>query len=89
MIADQERGRPDQLDIAAAEQAAPEQQKCRDEQRGGRRECVEAGARVALDRDAKGGEREDRDDHLVRNATGSDVTISHNGEDTDSEEKND
>ena len=87
MIADEKSRRHHQLDVAAAEQAAPEQQKRRGKERDTRRESIEGGARVSCQRDPEGGERQDSDNELVRNPASSDVTVSDDGEDADPEDK--
>ena len=87
MIADEQPGGGHQLDIAAAEKAAPEQQKGRDKKCDARRERIEGRARIPRQRDPKSREREDRNDELVRNAASSDVAVGDDGEDADPEEK--
>ena len=79
---------PDQLDIATAEKAAPEEQKSRDKKCRARRQGKQAGAGIAIYRDPKGGEHEDRDDHLIWNAACSDIAVSHDGKDADPDNKN-
>ena len=88
MIADEQRSGPDQLDITTAEKTPPEEQKRRDEKCRARRQGKQAGARIAIYRDAKGGEHKDRDDHLIWNAACSDIAESHDGKDADPSNKN-
>jgi hypothetical protein len=89
VIADEQRRGPDQLDIATAEKAPPEEQKRRNKKCGARPQGKQSGARIAIYRDPKSGEHEDRDNHLVRNATCSDIAVSHDGKDADPKDKND
>src|SRR5262245_23757427 len=73
MIADQEPGRPDQLDVATPEQAAPEQQKRCDENGGTREKGIKDARRGPGHRHPQRREQKYCDDKPVRDAARAEI----------------
>ena len=89
MIADEQHGSSHQLDIAAAKQPAPEQQKTGGENRGGRGEAVKRLAGIAGQDQSSETEGGDGDGERIRDAAGPHIAIGGDREKADPEDWND